>query len=532
MADITVAVLDRLLGVDFGAFLHRSFQEIYPGSPYQPNWHIEVIADRLLACQRGDINRLIINLPPRHLKSFIGSVVYVAWILGHNPSAQILCVSYAQDLAEKFARDTRQIMSSAWYKRAFRTRLSSDRNAVHEFYTTRGGVRLATSVTGVVTGRGADYIILDDLMKPDEAISDVRRKSVNDAFDNSIYSRLNDKRIGRIIAIMQRLHLNDLVGHLMEKGGYEVLRFPAIAEVDVDYTVETLFGPRSFTRWAGDVLHPAREPREILEEISRTIGSYNFAGQYQQRPSPIEGGLVKVFWLKSYTKADLPARFDRILQSWDTASKAGELNSFSVCTTWGVIGDRYYLLDVFRAKLEFPDLKRALHDQAALHKPSIILIEEKGSGIQLIQVAREENLTVIAIKPVGDKIMRLHAQTPRFESGNVFLPAEALWRETYIAELTMFPASQHADQVDSTSQALTWQGEGFPGWGIFEYYQQHGQTQGAGHLPAIVRLKSPETFGTIITGRGKIYNMSTDLLEVTVEDALELIAWGFKIVEG
>ena len=290
-------------------------------------------------------------------------------------------------------------------------------------------------------------------MKPEEALSDLQRKSVNETFDSTIYSRLNNKATGRIIAIMQRLHPDDLVCHLMDKGGYELMRFPAIAETNEAYKINTPFGPKTFSRRMGEALHPAREPLEVLEDTRRSIGSRNFAGQYQQRPSPIEGGLVKLAWLKSHTKANLPARFDRILQSWDTASKAGEINSFPVCTTWGVKDECYYLLDVFREKQEFPARKRALGVQAECFQPRIILIEDKDSGTQFLQEGREDSLIVIAIKPVGDKIMRLNARTLKFEAGQVFLPEEAPWLEAYIKELAMFPASSYNDQVDSTSQA-------------------------------------------------------------------------------
>lgn len=205
------------LRTDFVAFVHRAFYELYPETTYLHNWHIEVIAAALEECRMGTLARLIINVPPRSLKSHMTSISFVAWLLGHNPAAQIICASYAQDLADKLAGDCRSLMMAAWYQDLFPdTRLASRRSAVHDFMTTRKGARLATSVGGVLTGRGADFIIIDDPLKPDEALSDVQRRNVNDWYDHTLISRLNDKRTGCIILIMQRLHEDDLVGHVLQ----------------------------------------------------------------------------------------------------------------------------------------------------------------------------------------------------------------------------------------------------------------------------------------------------------------------------
>jgi hypothetical protein len=202
---------------DLVAFVERAFYELYPETTYLHNWHIESIAEALEECRIGKVTRLIINVPPRSLKSHMASVSFVAWLLGHNPAAQIICASYAQDLADKLAGDCRSLMLAGWYQALFPgTRLATRRSAVHDFVTTQKGVRLATSVGGVLTGRGADFIIIDDPLKPDEALSEVQRKSVNDWYDHTLISRLNDKRTGCVILIMQRLHEDDLVGHVLQ----------------------------------------------------------------------------------------------------------------------------------------------------------------------------------------------------------------------------------------------------------------------------------------------------------------------------
>src|SRR5246127_1668564 len=203
------------------------------------SWHIEIIAAKLTGLRDGKIGRLIINLPPRHLKSLLASVAFPAWCLGHDPSAQLLCVSYAQDLADKLSRDCRRIVASDWYRRIFPTRLSPQRAAMPEFDTTAQGCRLATSVGGVLTGRGADLIVIDDPLKPEEALSQVQRQAANEWFDHTLYSRLNNTRSGAIILIMHRLHGDDLAGHVLAQEDWEVVSFPAIAEEDQVWALDT-----------------------------------------------------------------------------------------------------------------------------------------------------------------------------------------------------------------------------------------------------------------------------------------------------
>ena len=263
-------------------------------------------------------------------------MAFPAFLLGHNPSAQIICASYAQDLSNKHAIDCRSILNSDWYQALFHTRLSSQRQAVQEFMTTEKGFRLATSVGGVLTGRGADFVIIDDPLKPDEALSETQRTSVNQWYDNTLYSRLNNKGTGCIIIIMQRLHEDDLVGHVLEQGDWRVVTLPAIAEHEENHLIQTPFGTRKVQRLVGEALHPERESLEILQNLRETLGEYNFAGQYQQEPAPLGGGLVKLGWFKRYTPGEEPAEFEMIVQSWDTANKATELSDYSVCTTWGL----------------------------------------------------------------------------------------------------------------------------------------------------------------------------------------------------
>jgi predicted phage terminase large subunit-like protein len=442
-----------LLQNDFHLFLHRSFCELNPRTVFLDNWHIAVLAAKLEAVRRGKTKRLIINLPPRHLKSHVASIAFPAWMLAHDPAAQIVCVSYGQELADKLSRDCRTLMTSKFYERLFPTRLSPARAAVEEFATTGHGFRLATSVGGVVTGRGGDVIIIDDPLKPEEAVSDAARARVNDWYDNTLYSRLNDRRRGAIIIIMQRLHEDDLVGHVLGQEDWDVVSFPALAEEDESYAIETVNGARLFGRRAGEALHPARLPADEIARLRRALGAWNFAGQYQQRPAPLGGGMVKREWFGWYDAA--PEPFERIVQSWDTANKQTELADYSVCTTWGVKARNFYLLHVLRRKLNYPELKRAVAAQAVHFSPQVILIEDRASGTQLIQELVAEGLhQVKKVAPESHKVMRLHAQTGAIENGFVYLPRSAPWLEDYLLELLTFPRSRHDDQVDSTSQAL------------------------------------------------------------------------------
>jgi predicted phage terminase large subunit-like protein len=474
--ELTRAEYEAVLRQDFTTFVARCFHELNPQAELAMGWHIEVIAAALTAVQQGEIRRLIINLPPRHLKSLMASVAFPAWCLGHDPSAQLLCVSYAQDLSEKLARDCRGIMMSPWYRRIFPTRLAAHRQAVQEFITTRQGYRLATSTGGVLTGRGADIIAIDDPLKPEEALSKTLRQACNEWFVHTLYSRLNDKRTGAILLIMQRLHEDDLVGHVLGLEPWEVLSFPAIAETDEEHRIETIWGPRCFRRRQGEALHPDREPLEVLHRIRRTIGEYNFASQCQQSPAPLGGGLVKTEWFKRYRDSDKPECFDRIVQSWDTANKATELSDFSVCTTWGVKGKHLFLIGLFRRRLEYPALKRAVREQQNLFDASVVLIEDKASGTQLIQDLIADGCHgVTRYQPDGEKTMRMHSRTAMIENGFVHIPETAPWLAEYLHELSVFPNGKHDDQADSTAQFLDWYQKPFPGQNIFELYRRDAE---------------------------------------------------------
>jgi predicted phage terminase large subunit-like protein len=455
------ALIDALLRNDLPAFIQRCFQTVAPGQRYLPNWHIEAIAHHLELCRTGRIRRLIITLPPRNLKSICASVAFPAFALGHDPALRIVCASYAQDLTIKHARDCRAVMESGWYRRLFpRTRIDPRKNTESEFETTARGHRFGTSVGGTLTGRGGNLFIIDDPMKPAEAMSEARRETVNQWFDATLSSRLDRKTEDAIVIVMQRLHVDDLVGHLLEKGeAWTRLDLPAIAEAPEAVPIGE---GRIHRRAAGELLHPEREPMAVLDGLKAAMGSQAFSAQYQQAPVPPGGALIRWSWFRSYPTLPKRCPGDRIVQSWDTASKAGMANDFSVCTSWLIRGKDYYLLEVLRQRLEYPELRRRIRTHAETHGAMTVLIEDAGSGTHLLQdLKREGKLRPIAIRPEADKITRMSAQSAVIEAGQVLLPASAPWLGEFQTEIMAFPYGRHDDQVDSLAQFLGWAAKGY-----------------------------------------------------------------------
>jgi predicted phage terminase large subunit-like protein len=458
MAPSPANMYAHVLRNDLCAFIHRSFLELNARTRFLPNWHIEVLAAKLEDVRLGRCKRLIVNLPPRHLKSHAVSIAFPAWVLGHHPTRQIISVSYAQDFSDTLARSSRALMQSQFYQGVFDTRISRGREAVSDFETTDGGCRLSTSIGGVLTGRGGDIIIIDEPLKADDALSEPRRRSVNEWYDNTVRSRLNSQEDGAIIVVMQRLHADDLVAHIQQHETWEVLSFPIIADRDETYEFLAPYGRKRIKRANKEILHPVRLSQSTLDTMRRGMTEYYFAAQYQQDPQPASGNIVKREWLKSYGPKDKPEKFDQIVQSWDTANKDTELADYSVCTTWGVKKSHLYLLNVYRRKLDFPDLKRSVRQLAQLHKANVVLVEDRASGTQLIQELRREHFSIVQAAPAidGDKVMRLRAQTAKIEGGFVLFPKEESWLDDYLTELLAFPNAKYDDQVDSTVFALAW----------------------------------------------------------------------------
>lgn len=439
--------LQAVLRADLTAFIQKAFETVSPGDTYVHNWHIEAIAYELECCYRGESTRLLITQPPRTLKSICTSVAFVAWALGHNPGLSFICVSYSQDLALDLARKFRLVIESAWYRALFPS-VRLRRNTETEVITTRGGGRFATSIGGTLTGRGADIILIDDPLKAEEAQSEAARKRVIDWYRDSLLSRFNNQETGRLVLVMQRLHEEDLAGHVAERWRHLDLPATAIERQEIP-----VGGGVVFTREPGDLLDPVRMPASALQRIQTDIGTLAFSAQYQQRPTPVEGNLVKREWFKFYDRLPAPD-VRRIVQSWDVAGTID--GDYSVCTTWLIDGKHAYLVGVWRDRVEFPALKRQVIAQAERHRVRTVLIESAGLGQSLCQDLRNHPGigNVLPRKPEGDKVVRLEAETTTIEGGYVHLPREAPWLATFLNELLGFPNTKYDDQVDSTSQFL------------------------------------------------------------------------------
>jgi predicted phage terminase large subunit-like protein len=446
---------DAILRQDLYSFVQAIFPIVSPGEALMLNWHLEAITYALTRVMRGEINRLLIMVPPRTLKSICASVAFPAFVLGHDPRRRIIDVSYSESLARKHANDCRAVLRHGLYRRLFpATRISPFKDAEMEYVTTARGFRLATSVGGTLTGRGGNLLIIDDPMKPQDAHSQSARDNLHQWYGNTLLSRLDNKAKDSIIVVAQRLHPDDLVGRLLEQDGWTILNLPAIAEVREEIP---LGHDRAIIREVGDLLHPKREPREVLDEIKRSMGSLDFAAQYQQSPVPIGGNLVKWNWFR-LEEYPTPMPNDKIIVSWDTAMSPSELADYSACVVLLVRGGTAYVVEVVRDRLDYPDLRRKVIEYhrrwARVSRNYSLLIENKGSGMSLIQDLRQLGIFAIRIVPDGDKVMRMTRVTARIEAGAVVLPSRAPWLQDFRTEISAFPVGRHNDQIDALSQGL------------------------------------------------------------------------------
>ncbi len=419
----------------------------YTKRDYLVSQHHRLVADNLEAVERGEINRLMVFMPPRHGKSELVSRKYPAWFIGRNPGKQVICAAYNSDLATEFGRDVRNTIADPFYRNIFNVNLRQDSKAADRWLTDNGGSYLAAGVGSGITGYGADLAVIDDPFKDrKEAESKTVRDSVWAWYRSTLYTRLMPG--ASVILCVTRWHEDDLAGRLLreqDRGGdqWNVVTLPALAT-----------GADILGRAEGDALWPQWFPLETLEKIRNAIGSYDWLSLYQQTPTSEEGNIFLKTWWRYYREVP---DFDLVIQSWDTAFKDGADNDYSVCTTWGVHRDGFYLVDRFKEKLTFPLLNRALNTLAVRHKPHAILIEDKASGQSLIQeLISKTTFPILPVRVDRDKVARAHAVTPLIEGGRVYLPEWASWVGDYLAEMSAFPRGAHDDDVDSTTQALNY----------------------------------------------------------------------------
>ncbi len=447
---MTPQMLNWIASKDLAVFARKAFEVLNPGATLEDNWHIEAIIYVLDELRAGSWRHQIINMPPRTLKSQLCSVIWPAFLLGQNPSAKIAVVSYAEPLAEELSTQCRRLMQSPFYRGVFPGTLLDKQTSL--LLTTKlGGERYATTIGGSFTGIGADFIIMDDPIKASDAYSPAMRDAAFNFFKQTLYSRLNHPSQGRFLLVMQRLHEDDLSGHLLRVGGWRHLKLPAQATEAASIPIG---GGRYHQIDENDLLFPSRLSQDVLDLQRQTMGSAIYSAQYQQEPIPTDGAMIKRAWLQYFaTPLTLPGP---VTLSLDTASKDNPQNDYSVCTAWVEANGKHHLIDVWRAKVDFPTLLHRVDMLLARHRPSNILIEDAGSGTTLRQLLQRKGVPAVACKPKDSKIVRLSSVSQYFESGLVWLPNDAPWLAAFEAELLGFPAARYDDQVDSVSQYLGW----------------------------------------------------------------------------
>src|SRR5713101_8276739 len=353
-----LALLDQSLARDsLAEFVRQAWHIIEPTTPLLWNWHLDAICEHLEAVANADLFRLIVNLPPRSGKSLVTSVLWPAWVWTKQASTRWLCASYSASLAVKFSIDRRTVITSQWYQERWPIFLAGDQNQKQEFMNDTRGHMIATSPSGTATGKGGEIIVADDLQNPEMAESEAERRNVIRFFDETLSTRLDDKRRGRIVVIQQRTHQADLTGHLLEQGGWTHLCLPAEFE---QKTIITLpLSNREIVKEEGDLLWPEREGPPELAAITNQLGTYGYACQYLQNPIPRGGNLFKAEWLQTYN--DVPAGFDDVVLSLDCAFKTGSSADYSAAVIVGHIRTRrpdgpapgYYVLRVWHGRVEF-----------------------------------------------------------------------------------------------------------------------------------------------------------------------------------
>lgn len=435
-------------------FVRLAWHVVEPATVYVPNWHIDAICEHLEAVSRGEIRNLLINMPPRHMKSLLCSVFWPAWEWTTSPHVRWLYASYAQSLSTRDSLKCRRLIESPWYQERWGDvyQLADDQNLKMRFENDRTGYRIATSVGGAATGEGGDRIIADDPHNALEAPSAAIRESTLAWWDETMSTRLNNQRTGTKVIVMQRLHEKDLSGHVLAQGGYEHLCLPAEYEGTKVYTSIGWSDPRTEP---GELLCPERFGPVELAALKVALGSYGAAGQLQQRPAPAEGGLLKRTWWGFYRER--PARFDEVLQSWDMAFKDTKSSDYVVGQVWGRIGAEKYLLDQVRDRMDFPATVQAVRTLTAKWPQAHAkLVEDKANGPAVIAQLKREIAGLIAVEPEGGKVARVNAVSPTIEAGNVYLPDPSIapWIGDFLTECSQFPNGAHDDQVDAMSQAL------------------------------------------------------------------------------
>jgi phage terminase large subunit-like protein len=433
--------LKKALRRDFESFVRKAHGEALQDD------YIEYLCYELGKVARGITRRLVVNLPPRHLKTFASSVCLSAFILGRDPSAKVLIITYGENLAVDIAHNIREILRTKWFRAAFATRLAADRNRTTDFATTEGGGVYAVPIYGQVTGYGADYIIIDDPLEIRDANNLARIEAVNDRFEDTIRHRFDRPSKGTIVIVAHRLHENDLCGHVA--GDDEWTRVVLPFEATRSHVFD-LGNGRSWRRTRGELLRPDEFTEKDRERIRKLR---NFHTLYQQDPS---GTALPKIEARHFVSMDAgnTDNFPGVI-SVDPGQGQGDRNCFGVIQLWRVLPDRYLLADQWRNRASYIDFRRICQHMIRRHRPSAAIVESAGTGVALLSELRLLSwLQIWPAEPSESKIERLRAQVAVLLNRKIALPADAAWRRDYIAEFVEFPNSKFTDQIDATTQFL------------------------------------------------------------------------------
>ena len=477
----------------FHQFVRQSWHTYEGDTPFVNGWHIGAVAEHMEAVALGQIRNLIINVPPRSSKSSIVAVAFPAWVWIHKPSKQFLYSSYSANISIRDSVKCRRLIESPWFQARWGKvfKLVGDQNTKSRFINNKSGYRIATSTGGTVLGDGANFLICDDPNGALETNSDTKRESTNNWFDQGWSTRLNDSKVDCKIVVQQRLHEGDISGHIMkndDSNSWTKLILPM--EYESSRKCRTIILPSTNGKvWEdprdvdGELLCPERTGEEELKKLKQDLGSqYTISGQLQQRPSPEEGGIIKKTWFK-WWKHSRPPQIEHIILSVDTALEAKEMNAYSAALTLGLFKDDYgimnlMLLSMMRAKLEYPELRKLIQRMAldyrddclerpirpdGAHKPDVVLIEAKASGISLIQDLMRAGIIATRFDPTkhGDKVQRVRLITHLLENGKVWVPAKPPdytklrpFADLFTEQCGLFPNSESRDIVDCLTQCL------------------------------------------------------------------------------
>lgn len=488
---VTVEPAKSILEYKLMDFVTRAWHILEPATELQWNWHLGVISEYLTLIQNQDFKNvfgqhsegIIFNVPPRTMKSLLISVFFPAWVWTIKPERRFMFVSYSEKLSTQHSIYRRAVMESDWYQQRWGTvfRFSKDQNLKHHYENSCRGAMFATGMQSTATGLGGDILIFDDPLNPEQALSDAEREAVNLRFDTTFRSRINDPKTGVKIIVMQRLHELDLTGHVLskERDRWMHVSLPAIAEKPED--VAFAISEKPHHRNPGDLLWEERLSQAFLDSQRIGMGSWAFAGQYQQNPAPLDGGIIKRAWVRFYR--ELPASFDYLVQSWDCTFTGGDRSDYVAGQVWGRSGGTYYMLPYrIYERLDFAPTRAAIKSCHTLFpKANAILIEDKANGPAVIDELRKEIAVIVPVSPSGGKLSRAQAMAPLWEAGSVQLPDPQVfnlpWMETYIHNICTFPRAAHDDDVDATSQALTYMRSRVAD-GIIEFYRLQAEAFG------------------------------------------------------